>query len=241
MARPVVPLRAEGRAQHAGDQPVPQLPDAATSSRPAAQHRRRSRSAACWCRIRSTARSRRPTPTAAQHAARTRIELRAQRPFTHGFSFLVAYAYNASGVQEWFDDIAQYQVLQSGGEEGWEWRPTDTARVHRVTGAVHLADPGRHASRRSWSDMPRRSTPCSAAGRYTAAAATTRAGRCCSTPATSSTATRRSSNPTRDTWFDTSMFAVQDLHAAQQPVLLRRAQRPERVRHRHDADQDVQR
>ena len=62
------------------------------------------------------------------------IELRAQRPFSNGFSVLVAYAWNHETVQQWFDDIANYKVLQTNGEEGWEWRPTDTP-VHRLTTA----------------------------------------------------------------------------------------------------------
>ncbi len=72
------------------------------------------------------------------------LELRGQRPFSNGFSVLVAYAYNRERVQQWFDDIANYEVLTSGGEEGWEWRPTDTP-VHRLTVGVDVAD-----SRGSW-------------------------------------------------------------------------------------------
>ena len=63
------------------------------------------------------------------------FEIRAQRPFTKGVSFLAAYAWNHEKRQEWFDDLAQYQVFTSGGEDGWEWRPTDSP-VHRLTAAV---------------------------------------------------------------------------------------------------------
>ena len=58
-------LRVRRAAQHPGGQPVPQLPDARDVPRPAAQQRHGRPSAACWCRIRSTARSPRPTPAPA--------------------------------------------------------------------------------------------------------------------------------------------------------------------------------
>jgi len=63
------------------------------------------------------------------------LEIRAQRPFTRGISFLAAYAWNREEREEWFDDIAQYEVFQSNGEQGWEWRTTDLP-VHRMTAAV---------------------------------------------------------------------------------------------------------
>ncbi len=67
------------------------------------------------------------TNTNGRHLKEHMIELRAQRPFTRGISFLVAYVYDNAKRQEFFDDRAQYQVLQSGGEEGWEWRPLTEA------------------------------------------------------------------------------------------------------------------
>jgi hypothetical protein len=72
-------------------------------------------------------------------AERTHMfEVRAQRPFAKGISFLVAYAWSHDRVQQWFDDIAQYQVLTSDGDRGWEWRPPSDAAVpvHRLTSAV---------------------------------------------------------------------------------------------------------
>ena len=78
------------------------------------------------------------------------FEIRAQRPFAKGTSFLVSYAYNDEKRQEWFDDIAQYRVFTTG--EGWEWRPTDLPQ-HRVTGAVTWQIPiGRE--RAFLSDLP---------------------------------------------------------------------------------------
>jgi hypothetical protein len=70
------------------------------------------------------------------------LELRAQRPFTRGISFMAAYVYDNAKRQEFFDDLATYEVLQSGGERGWEWRPlgenvaTGGNPRHRFTGAV---------------------------------------------------------------------------------------------------------
>ncbi len=63
------------------------------------------------------------------------FEVRAQRPFTHGLSFVVGYAWNRDCVQEMLDDVAQYKVLTTNGKDGWEWRPTDTP-VHRLTAAL---------------------------------------------------------------------------------------------------------
>ena len=64
-ARPVVHLRVRRAAQHAGRQPVPQLPDAGDSSRARCATTPRSPSAACSCRIRSTAPSRQTNTSAA--------------------------------------------------------------------------------------------------------------------------------------------------------------------------------
>ena len=71
----------------------------------------------CSCPTRSTHSSfRRNTGDGRQLRTHT-MELRAQRPFKRGASFLVAYAYNIENRQEWFDDIAQYRIFQTG--EGW--------------------------------------------------------------------------------------------------------------------------
>ena len=79
--------------------------------------------------------SRRPTPTARNVKTHT-LELRAQRPFVKGLSFVASYAYNYEQRQEWFDDLAQYKVLTRGGKDGWKWRPTADVPAHRFTGAV---------------------------------------------------------------------------------------------------------
>lgn len=66
------------------------------------------------------------------------LEVRAQRPFAKGLSFLAAYAWSHDRVQQWFDDLAQYRVLNSNGADGWEWRPPsdNPLPVHRITGAL---------------------------------------------------------------------------------------------------------
>jgi hypothetical protein len=63
------------------------------------------------------------------------LELRAQRPFVRGMSFLGAYAWNRERIQNTYDDLATYDVLVSGGRSGWQWQPTGSP-VHRVTAAV---------------------------------------------------------------------------------------------------------
>ena len=136
------------------------------------------------------------------------IELRGQRPFNNGFSVLAAYAYNRERIQQWFDDIKNYEVLTSGGESGWEWRPTDTP-VHRLTAALTWQIPvGRgRAVGTNWNaamDSVLGGWQYTASGRYYS-------GR----PVFFNTSYVVSGNPklespTRDRWFDTSMFAVQD-------------------------------
>jgi hypothetical protein len=136
------------------------------------------------------------------------LELRGQRPFHNGFSVLVAYAYNHERIQQWFDDIANYRVLTSGGEQGWEWRPTDTP-AHRLTTALTWLIPvGRgRAIGTDWNaavDAVLGNWQYTASGRFYS-------GR----PVFFNTSYVVSGNPkldspTRDRWFDTTRFAVQD-------------------------------
>jgi hypothetical protein len=134
------------------------------------------------------------------------FEIRAQRPFAKGTSFLVSYAYNDEQRQEWFDDIAQYRVFTTG--EGWEWRPTDLPQ-HRVTGAMTWQIPiGRE--RAFLSNMPLALDLAIGGWQYTAA---TRyySGRLLffgNSYIVDGSPTL--ANPTRDRWFDTSMFHTQD-------------------------------
>ncbi|MEO8682783.1 MAG: hypothetical protein ABI665_27290, partial [Vicinamibacterales bacterium] len=140
------------------------------------------------------------------------IELRGQRPFRKGFSVLVAYAYNRERIQQWFDDIANYKVLRSGGEDGWEWRPTDTP-VNRLTSAFSWQLPvGKgQAVGTDWNtalDSVLGNWQYTAAGRFYS-------GR----PVFFNTSyvvsgNPKLSSPTNDKWFDTSKFAVQDSFTA---------------------------
>ena len=136
------------------------------------------------------------------------FELRGQRPFANGFTVLVAYAYNYERIQQWFDDLANYRVLQTNGEEGWEWRPTDTP-VHRLTTAFTWQIPVGigHKAGGDWHpalDAVLGNWQYTASGRYYS-------GR----PVFFTTSYVVSGNPkldttTHDKWFDTSMFKVQD-------------------------------
>ena len=239
MADPAFRYEHKTAAEHAGRQPFPELSDARQVSRRSCATPRRSRSAACSCRTRSTAPSRRRNTDGRQMRTQT-LEIRAQRPFAKGISFLAAYAYNNEKRQEWFDDIAQYQVFTTGGgRAGNGGRPTLPA--HRVTRRRHLADPGRPRARLPRRHAARRSTWRSAAGSTPRRRGITRAACCSSATATSWTATRRSPTRRDDRWFDTSVFRAAGLvHAAQQSVFLRRPHRPERVPDRHDADEELQ-
>src|SRR4029453_4624430 len=148
------------------------------------------------------------TNTNGKHLNTQTVELKAQRPFNNAFSVLVAYAWNHERVQQWFDDRANYQVLQSNGEEGWEWRPTETPG-HRLTTAFTWQIPvGKgQAIGTDWNtalDAVLGNWQYTASGRFYS-------GR----PVFFNTSYVVSgdptlSNPTRDRWFDTSMFSVQD-------------------------------
>ena len=65
------------------------------------------------------------------------VDLRLQRPFRSGISFLAAYAFQRDRIENFLGDIQEYDVLTSGGESGWEWQPVNPALPeHRVTGAL---------------------------------------------------------------------------------------------------------
>jgi len=136
------------------------------------------------------------------------VEVRAQRPFTKGFSFLAAYAYNYERVEQWFDDLATYETLTSGGKDGWEWRPTGMP-VHRLTTALTWQIPvGR--DRAFGKDMPKALDLAIGGWQYTMSNRYY-SGR----PLLWGTSYVVSSdpkldNPTNDKWFDTTKFGVAD-------------------------------
>lgn len=136
------------------------------------------------------------------------FEVRAQRPFARGFSVMAAYAWNHERVQQWFDDLAQYRTLTSNGEEGWEWRPTGSP-THRMTAAMTWQLPvGR--DRQFGKNMPAVLDIIAGGWQYTATARYY-SGR----PLLFGTSSIVSGNPTldnptREQWFDTSMFSLAD-------------------------------
>jgi hypothetical protein len=68
------------------------------------------------------------TNTAGRSERLHSLTISAQRPFTNGLSFLIAYAYNREKTTEFFDEFATYN-------RQFEWRDTDSPR-HRVTNVV---------------------------------------------------------------------------------------------------------
>ncbi len=138
------------------------------------------------------------------------FEVKLQRPFSHGFTFLAAYAYNHERVQNWYDDIAQYKVLTSGGKDGWSWVPTATP-VHRMTAAATWQIPvGRE--RAIGRDMSALLDLFVGGWQYTVSSRYY-SGR----PLLWGSSMLVSGNPkldkpTNDRWFDTSMFSVADTY-----------------------------
>ncbi len=155
------------------------------------------------------------TNTNGRHIKEQMFELRAQRPFLNGVSFLAAYVYDNAQRQEFFDDIATYQVLRSDGEDGWQWRPLAENNAlganpkHRFTTAVTWQLPiGREQA--FLNDLPAIGEAVLGGWQYTATARYY-AGRQVIFPTSyivNGDPTLES--PTRDRWFDTSVFAVQD-------------------------------
>jgi hypothetical protein len=134
------------------------------------------------------------------------LELRAQRPFVNGLSFVASYAYNYERRQEWFDDLAQYKVLTTGGKEGWEWRPTADVPTHRFTGAVTWQIPvGK--GRALGSSMPTALDYVVGGWQYSLATRWYSGRPLLFTTSYAVSGNPKLENPTRDKWFDTSMFA----------------------------------
>jgi hypothetical protein len=137
------------------------------------------------------------------------FDVRAQRPFKNGLSVLVAYAFQRDRIQNWRGDIEQYQVLTSGGTEGWEWQPVNPALPeHRATAAVTWQVPiGR--DRAHLTDMPALLDYVIGGWQYTASARIFSGRPVLFTNAYAVSGNPKLSNPTRDQWFDTSVFAAQ--------------------------------
>ena len=142
------------------------------------------------------------------------FDVKVQRPFTKGISFLVAYAFQRDRIENWFSDIEQYQVLTTDGGEGWQWQPVNGGTAgapalpeHRVTGAVTWQIPvGR--DRAYLSDMPTLLDYVIGGWQYSAS---TRiySGRPLIFGTYLVSGDPTLGDPSRDKWFDTGMFAAQ--------------------------------
>ena len=208
MADPAFRYEQKTAAQHAGDQSVPQLPDAGQVPRLSCATPPPSRWAACWCRIRNTARSRRPTPTVSSSTRRP-FELRSPASVQQRLQ-------RAGGVC--VEPRTHPAVVRRSSPTTRCCRPTarkagnggrPITPVHRLTSAFTWQIPVGQGQAMVRLEH-RASMRCSATGSTPRRAASIRAGRCSSTPATWCRGDPTLSNPTRDKWFDTSMFAVQD-------------------------------
>jgi hypothetical protein len=147
------------------------------------------------------------------------IELRAQRPFVRGISFMAAYAYDNAQRQEWFDDLAQHEAMTSGGERGWQWRSLAESSErganprHRFTGVVSWQLPvGR--GRAFLADLPAAIDAALGGWQYTAVGRFYSGRQVIFTSSYVVADDPTLDHPTRDRWFDTSRFSVQDSFTA---------------------------
>ena len=137
------------------------------------------------------------------------FDVRVQRPFTRGISFLAAYAFQRDRIENWRGDLEQYAVLTSGGEDGWEWQPANPALPeHRLTGAVTWQIPvGRNQA--YLADMPYLLDAVVGGWQYTTAVRLYSGRPILFTNANAVSGDPTLDDPTRDLWFDTSKFAAQ--------------------------------
>jgi Carboxypeptidase regulatory-like domain/TonB dependent receptor len=137
------------------------------------------------------------------------MEVRAQRAFADGLSFMVAYAYNNEKRQEWFDDIAQYKIFTTG--EGWEWRPTDLPRHRIVMASTWQLPIGK--DRAFLNNMPAPLDYLLGGWQVTATARHYSGRLLLFNAVTNVSGNPKLDNPTRDKWFDTTKFSVADAFA----------------------------
>jgi hypothetical protein len=149
------------------------------------------------------------------------LEFKVQRPFRNGSSFLVAYAYNYDVWQQWYEPLQQYKFFQTGDDSVLEWRPvvqagvtpaTSAAPRHRVTAAGSLEIPiGRN--RRFLSAMPAALDVALGGWQYSISARYYSGGLLLFQNSYQVDGNPKLDNPTRDKWFDTSLFHVADAYA----------------------------
>jgi hypothetical protein len=145
------------------------------------------------------------------------VELRVQRPFLKGTSFMVAYAYDKDTAQNWFNDIAQYKFQQTGDDSVLEWRPTlvnglsSALPRHRITAAGTIEIPvGKN--RRFFSNMPTALDYVVGGWQYAVSARYYSGGLLIFQNTYAVSGNPKLSNPKRDKWFDTSMFSSPDTY-----------------------------
>jgi len=149
------------------------------------------------------------TNTNGKTATAHTFEIRAQRPFVKGLSFVASYAYNNEKVQQWFDDIAQYKVMKTGGKEGWEWRPSAEVPYNRFTAAVTWQLPvGK--DRKYGSTMPTALDYVVGGWQYSLATRMYSGRPLLFGTSYVVTGNPKLDKPTRDKWFDTPMFSQAD-------------------------------
>jgi hypothetical protein len=147
--------------------------------------------------------------SAGRHMTTHSYDLRVQRPFAKGLSFLVAYAFQRDRIENWLGDVQQYQVLTTGGAEGWEWQPVNPALPeHRVTGALTWQLPvGR--DRAFLSGIPAALDYVIGGWQYTSAVRIYSGRPVLFTNANAVSGDPTLDDPSFDRWFDTSRFAAQ--------------------------------
>jgi hypothetical protein len=140
------------------------------------------------------------------------LDLKVQRPFRTGLSFLVAYAFQRDRIENWLADIQQYEVLQSGGERGWEWQPPNSSGAglpeHRVTGALTWQIPVGHGQR-YFADMPTALDYVVGGWQYSTAVRVYSGRPVLFTNTVAVSGNPKLDAPSFDRWFDTSMFSAQ--------------------------------
>ncbi len=136
------------------------------------------------------------------------VDLRLQRRFTQGFSFLVAYAFQRDRIQNWLGDVEQYEVMTSGGTTGWEWQPVNPALPeHRLTGALTWQLPvGKGQA--LLSDIPTALDLIVGGWQYTTAVRAYSGRPILFTNALAVSGNPTLDNPTNAAWFDTSVFSA---------------------------------
>jgi hypothetical protein len=146
------------------------------------------------------------------------LEFKVQRPFLKGSSVLVAYAYNHDTWQQWYEPLQQYAFFTTGDDSVLEWRPviqaglSSAAPRHRLTAAATVEIPvGRN--RRFLSKMPLPLDLVIGGWQYAVSTRYYSGGLLLFQNSYQVDGNPKVASPTRDQWFDTSVFHVADAYA----------------------------